>query len=52
VLSPESFLGKFYLLQDATMFIEQKRDVISFDSYSAPGMGIGNNESIQHIVFA
>ncbi len=52
VLTPNEFLGRFYLLQDATMFIEQKRDVISFDSYSAPGIGIGNFESVQHLVFA
>lgn len=51
VLAPNEFLGRFYLLQDATMFIEQKRDVIGFDSYSAPGIGIGNFESIQHLVF-
>ncbi len=52
VLAPKEYLGKFYLLQDATMFIEQKRDTIMFDSYSAPGIGIGNFESIQHISFS
>ena len=51
VLAPQNYLGKFYLLQDATLFIEQKRDTIMFDSYSAPGIGIGNIESIQHLVF-
>ncbi len=42
VFAPEEFLGNFYLLQDATLFIEQRADMIEFWSYAAPGIGIGN----------
>jgi len=48
---PNNFLGNFYLLQDATLFIKQEADVIMFWSYEALGMGIGNRQSMQEIVF-
>ncbi len=51
VFSPENFLGNFFLLQDATLFIEQKADIISFYSYEAIGFGIGNRLSLQQITF-
>lgn len=51
VFSPQNFLGNFFLLQDATLFIEQRADIITFFSYAAPGIGIGNSESMQQIVF-
>ena len=43
VFGPENYLGNFFLLQDATLFIKQEADIIEFWSYSAPGIGIGNN---------
>jgi hypothetical protein len=46
VFSPENYLGNFFLLQDATLFIKQEADIIEFWSYSAPGIGIGNTNSI------
>lgn len=49
--SPNNFLGNFFLLQDATLYIEQKADIISFWSYEALGMGVGNRLSMQEIVF-
>ena len=52
VLSPAEYLGKFYLLQDATLFLKQERDTIEHDSYEALSIGIGNFESCQHLVFA
>lgn len=42
LFSPENYLGNFFLLQDATLFIKQEADMIEFWSYSAPGIGIGN----------
>lgn len=44
--SPENYLGNFFLLQDATLFIKQEADMIEFWSYSAPGIGIGNTKGI------
>lgn len=49
--APNNFLGNFYLLQDATLFIQQKADIIEFWSYEALGLGIGNRLSIQQISF-
>lgn len=46
VFAPQEYLGNFFLLQDATLYIEQKADMIEFWSYSAPGMGIGNANGI------
>jgi hypothetical protein len=46
VFSTENYLGNFFLLQDATLFIKQEADIIEFWSYSAPGIGIGNTKSI------
>ncbi|RLC86828.1 MAG: hypothetical protein DRJ03_07675 [Chloroflexi bacterium] len=48
---PNNFLGNFFLLQDATLYIKQEADIISFWSYEALGIGIGNRESMQEIVF-
>jgi len=49
--SPNNFLGNFYLLQDATLFIKQEADIIEFWSYEALGLGIGNRLSLQQITF-
>jgi hypothetical protein len=49
--APQNFLGNFFLLQDATLFIEQRADIIKFHTYAAPGIGIGNRQSIQLIDF-
>src|SRR5512136_615419 len=35
VFAPENFLGCFFLLQDATLFIKQEADIIEFWSYAA-----------------
>lgn len=47
VFTPENFLGNFFLLQDATLYIKQEADTIQFWSYAAPGIGIGNTLSFQ-----
>lgn len=51
IYAPENFLGNFFLLQDATLFIKQEADVISFWTYAAPGIGIGNTKSVQCVEF-
>ena len=42
----ENFLGNFFLLQDATLYIKQEADIFTFWSYSAPGIGIGCADSM------
>lgn len=51
VYAPENYLGNFYLLQDATLYIKQEADLITFWTYAAPGIGIGNRLSFQVIDF-
>jgi len=46
IFGPENYLGNFFLLQDATLFIKQEADIIEFWSYSAPGIGIGNTLAV------
>ena len=46
IFGPENYLGNFYLLQDATLFIKQEADMIEFWSYAAPGIGIGNTAAM------
>lgn len=52
IFSSEDYLGNFFLLQDATLFIKQEADIIEFWSYSAPGIGIGNTKSITRMVLS
>lgn len=52
IFTPENFLGNFFLLQDATLFIKQEADMIFFHSYAAPGIGIGNTSSITRVDIA
>lgn len=49
VFAPQNFLGVFYLLQDATLYIKQEADIIEFWSYAAPGIGLGNDNAMQRI---
>lgn len=49
VFSPQNYLGVFYLLQDATLYIKQEADIIEFWSYAAPGIGLGNTLAMQRI---
>lgn len=36
------YLGQMYLLQDATVFLKTEADMVSFSTYEAPGIGLGN----------
>lgn len=51
VYAPENYLGNFFLLQDATLYIKQEADLITFWTYAAPGIGIGNRLSMQMVQF-
>lgn len=51
IFAPENFLGNFFLLQDATLYIKQEADMITFWSYAAPGIGIGNTRSVIRVRF-
>ncbi|MGD9209167.1 MAG: hypothetical protein PVI90_00250 [Desulfobacteraceae bacterium] len=51
VFAPENFLGNFFLLQDATLYIQTIASDIEFWSYAAPGIGIGNTLAFQVIQF-
>jgi hypothetical protein len=51
VFGPQEYLGNFFLLQDATLFIKQEADMIEFWSYAAPGIGIGNTRAVTRVSF-
>src|SRR5580704_9978059 len=51
IFSPQNYLGVFFLLQDATLYIEQRADILTFWSYAAPGIGNGNTLSTQRVDF-
>lgn len=49
VFGPENYLGNFFLLQDATLFVKQEKDIIEFSCYAAPGIGIGNTAAMTKV---
>lgn len=51
IFAPQNYLGCFFLLQDATLYIKQEADVIEFWSYAAPGIGLGNTNAVERIDF-
>ena len=46
---PEFFI-KFFLLQDATLFLKTEADMIHFHTYEAPGVGIGNTKGVVKVI--
>lgn len=50
--APQEYFCKYYLLQDATMYFEQRADMIEFWSYEAPGFGIGNTKGVVKLVLS
>jgi len=42
VFAPPQYLGQFYLLQDAMVFLKTEADLITFLTYESIGLGIGN----------
>lgn len=51
IFAPQNYLGCFFLLQDATLYIKQEADIIEFWSYAAPGIGFGNTLSMERVDF-
>jgi hypothetical protein len=51
IFAPQNYLGVFFLLQDATLYVKQEADIIEFWSYAAPGIGLGNNNAMQRVDF-
>jgi hypothetical protein len=51
IFAPQGWLGCFFLLQDATLYIKQEADIIEFWSYAAPGIGFGNTKAMTRIDF-
>lgn len=49
IFAPQQYLGQFYFLQDATVFIKTEADMISFRTYESCGTGVGN---INGVTFA
>jgi hypothetical protein len=50
--APEDYFLKFYLLQDATLFLKTEADMIEFFTYEAPGVGIGNTKGVFKVTLA
>lgn len=42
----QEYFIKFFLLQDATLFLKTEADMIHFHTYEAPGLGIGNTKGV------
>jgi hypothetical protein len=42
VFAPPQYLGQFYILQDAMVFLKTEADIITFRTYEALGAGLGN----------
>jgi len=42
VFAPPEYLGQFYTLADATVFLKAEKDMIEFEAYEALGIGLGN----------
>ena len=51
ICGPSEYIGNFFLLQDATLYIKQEADILEFWSYSAMGIGFGNHKSLTMIEF-
>lgn len=48
--APPEYFCKFFLLQDAMLFMKTEADMISFHTYEAPGIGIGNTRGVFKVV--
>ena len=50
--SQADYFLKFFLLQDATLFMRTEADMIHFYTYEAPGVGIGNINGVVKVTLA
>jgi len=46
-----NFFGRFYMLQDVTMHIERKKDMLYFSAYETIGIAVPNFYGVQKVVF-
>lgn len=46
-----NYLGHYFYLQEPTLFIKQEADIITFWTYSAPGLGIAGTEGVTYASF-
>lgn len=46
----QDYFMKFFLLQDATLFLKTEADMVTFHTYEAPGIGIGNVRGVVKVV--
>ncbi len=46
IFTAPQYLGQFYLLQDATIFLKTEADIVSFTAFEAPGIGLGNTNGV------
>jgi hypothetical protein len=49
--STEDFLGKFFILQDATVYIKHEADMLEFFVYESIGIGVGNTKSVIRVTY-
>lgn len=49
--STEDFLGKFFILQDATVYIKHEADMLEFFTYESIGIGLGNTKSVIRVTY-
>lgn len=50
--APADYFIKFWLLQDATLFMKTEADLYHFHTYEAPGVGIGNTRGVFCVTLA
>ena len=50
--APQEFFCKFYLIQDATLFMKNEASMITFHTYESPGFGIGNTKGVVKITLS
>lgn len=51
IFAPESYLGQFYSVQEPTVFLETKADMIEFETYESIGVGLGNVQGFRLVKF-
>lgn len=51
IFTAPQYLGQFYLLKDATVFLKTEADMVSFEAYEYLGVGIGNVNGIVTVDF-
>lgn len=51
VFAPTQYLGQMYILQDAMVYLKTEADLLSFKTYEAIGVGIGNTNGAVVIDF-